>query len=297
MSFDFSGRFNFNEEYAEKKSGKGGNREKVLDISQDVPRYTPQPDGNRIDIVPFPITNENNPLVVAKKAKVGDYDYLLDVFEHQWIGPEHKNVVCLYKTYGKPCPICEAAQVAYNGGDEQTYRALKAKHRCYYNVIDRNSDDDSVKLFDVSFEWFESELREEASACEPRADYANPETGKRVKFRAVPSDLKPDKNGKVPLKYKSFSFIDREPITYRLKDAIPLDKFMKVYSYDALKAMLEGGDTQEDAPQETERPVPREPVATGGNVCPSGHQFGKDCDQFKDCHTCQKWSECDRASM
>jgi len=37
---------------------------------------------------------------------------------------------------------------------------------------------------------------------------------------------------------------------------------------------------------------PAKSKSKGGNKCPHGHVFGKDCEEFEDCDDCDKWEEC-----
>lgn len=257
---------------------------------------------NKLDIVPYKVKSKKHPLVHARSLKVGDLDYVMDVWIHTFVGAKKDSVVCPKRTYGLPCPLCDRAKEFYDMGDKDSYGKVKAKRRCYYSVIDRMGEDAKIKLFDASYEWFEKEMCDEARNSEPSADFAPADTGKRIKFRASPeTSMTPDKNGKFPLKPKSFQFLDRESIEDKMKDAFPLDEAMKIMDYDQIKALVEGetGNFDDD---EEEEAVPSKSTAmktveekTGS--CPRNHRWGVDCDAHPDCSTCPSgtWQACDKA--
>jgi len=51
----------------------------------------------------------------------------------------------------------------------------------------------------------------------------------------------------------------------------------------------------EDEPEEDTTPVRRgksEQTSKGGKMCPYGHRFGVDTDNFDDCADCELWDDC-----
>jgi hypothetical protein len=268
---------------------------------------------NRFDIIPFKITSKKHPLVAAGDWQVGDFDYMMDLWVHKNIGPKHSTILCPYRTYGKTCPICEEASKAYDAEDKEKGRQLKAQRRVYYNVVSRNKGDgDEIQLFDVSHAWFEEPLRKAAkSEGEDEGagaiDYAHPSKGKTVRFDVSDSGINP----KVPaLKYESFKFYDRDSIEERIKDALPLDSFLKLLDAKEIEKVLfadfeeeeeEEVEEEERKPVVTEKATEAPPVkeeAPAKPACPHGHEFGKDTDEFRECENCPKdtWKACDRAS-
>ena len=104
----------------------------------------------------------------------------------------------------------------------------------------------------------------------------------------------------------------RDDVTEFLDDVIPLDKCIKLLSYEELEAAFMGGVDEdiEDAPEENpkakapveeddEPPTKKAPVeekATG--ECPSGHKYGKDWGECKECDECptDTYRACRKAS-
>lgn len=316
------------------KDGSGGARSRVLNFSgTDMEFYAPQEGRNRISIVPYTIKTDKHPLVKNKTLEIGDMDYVMDIWEHRGVGPGQDSVLCLKHTYGKPCPICEEAARLKKEGKEDEAKALKARRRVYYNVFDPK--DGKVKIFATSHYLFEKELIEEARDDEDGGyiDFADPEEGKEIRFRATKESL----SGQEYLTYKSFSFEDREePLSKNiLNKAISFDECLDVPTYNQVEKILYGeGDEEEheededgepdipaprrhtaedDAPWEDEdkpskkasnKKVEKESESDAMNAedcdkecskCPFGHVYGKDRDKFDDCDDCDVWGECYKA--
>lgn len=310
-SWDFSNRYKNSD-----KAKSENNRPNIFDFGDKTPKFFKpkfvkenDTNYNRIDIVPYQIKTKKHPLIANKASgwEIGNFDYVLDVWVHKYIGPQKASVVCLHKTYGKDCPICQEAGKAYEAGNKDLYGSLKAKRRVFYNVICRTKgeDDDSIQIFDTSYEWFESRLRKAAKSEAEDAglemiDYAHPVNGKTIRFDAVDSGL----NAKTPaLEFSSFKFSDRDSIEKRVKDSISLDEAMIVLSYEEIQKILfadETDDDEEEAPRkpvrEEEEPAPKKEESKGS--CPSGHKFGVDTDEFPECDKCPKetWKACEKAS-
>jgi len=315
-------KYDFSSRYKKSDEAKSGMKNTIFDFGdQKVKFYKPKYDKsnemnyNRLDIVPFKITSKKHPLVASGDWNIGDFDYVLDVWTHRNIGPKHATILCPNRTYGKPCPICEEASKAYDNDEKEKGRLLKAQRRVFYNVISRNKgDEDEIQLFDASYLWFEEPLRKAAKSegeddGADAVDYANPVTGKTIRFDVVDSKIS---TTFLALKYESFKFYDRESIEDRVKDALSLDSFIKLYDYEQLQKMLFADMGDDDEEEEEEEEAPRKPVKHEEEeeepkkkaeepkkpICPKGFKFGEECDDHKECEDCPKdtWKACDRAS-
>lgn len=300
-------------------------------VDGEVSFYQPQAGRNRINIIPFEVKSKNHPLVKRGEMEVGDMDYMMDVWVHRGVGATEASVVCLKNTYGKPCPICEQAALLRKQGKEEEANALKPSRRVFYNVEDLK-DPGKVKVFETSHYLFEKELIDEARDDEEGGfvDFADPENGKEIKFRANESSFGKNKY----FEYKSFSFEDREePVGEELlENAISFDEVMRVPTYEEAQRILFGADEDEDDEVEEDddeelpsRPSKRveeeedeeeeKPVKATKRVmessdedydddaegpvpppskcaCKHGHRFGKDCDNYDDCDDCDMWEKC-----
>ena len=327
----------YEESYNSRNDG-GSSRNGILDWSKldERPKFYKIKEGvNKIDIIPFKIKTKNHPLVRrGGDWKVGDEDYVLDVWVHKSIGPSETDIICLKKTYGKPCPCCDQAEGYREEGKKAEYDAYKAKRRVIYNIRDLMADDpNEILVLDQSHFKFEKELIEAASyAVEGKGiiKFANLEEGKTIKFHGSPSKYM----GKTTQEPKGFQFLDREKSVKKIAaSAISFDELMVLYTPTEMMEIMNGSDDDEDeAPAKSSReddeadaPPARtrskkgdddeddEPPAKAKkddddespakdkeeNPCPYGHRFGKDNDEFDECkNDCPpgKWKDCARSA-
>lgn len=363
-----------------KDSGGGGKR--LLDISDypDISFFKPKVGTNNIAILPF-ILGTNLFAKVKDNSAKGDEDYILDIWAHTFIGPGQDSFVCLAKTFGKPCPICEEIQSMQKDGSisKETLDQIKAKRKSFFNVVDLDDEEKGIQIFDVAHFLFTKELLEEAETGDEFVMFADLDEGKNIKFRAANDNFK----GRKTLRYKNFSFVDRDPIDEAvLEDTFPLDKMLRVCTYEEIRDAYYGAgddpdsdeedhddpapeteapaksgkmsflalrtgresakkeepeeeeddqeDTEEDTPkksspmrsrkpaapakkqeepedeeeepedeeeQEPVKPKKSAPPAASGkkessSKCPSGYKFGADCDEYKECASCDLWEAC-----
>ena len=227
----------------------GGVRKGVMNYS-DVEFYKPEEGRNRINIIPYTIKTKNHPLVKSGDFEIGDKDYLMDVWVHKNVGASESSVVCLKKTYGKPCPICEQAELFKKEGKEKESKALSATRRVFYNVQDLK--DGKLKIFETSHYLFEKELIDEARDGEDGyVNFADEEEGKEISFKASKV-----KKGKIEyLEFKSFRFEDREDKIDDdlLENAVSFDEIMNVPTYEQAEKILFGSD-EDDEGEESDEP-------------------------------------------
>lgn len=304
----------YQKSYESRDSG-GGLRRGIMSYD-DVVFFKPEEGRNRINIIPYTIKSKNHPLVRSGDCKVGEKDYIMDIFAHRSIGAGESSVICLKKTYGKPCPVCEQSETFRKQGKEDEAAALRPSRRVFYNVQDLK--DGKLKIFETSHFLFEKELIDEARDGEEGfVNFADEDEGKEISFKAVK-----EKKGKIEyLAFKSFRFEDREDKLDEdlFEDAVSFDEVMNVPTYEQVQKMLYGEDgEEEELPEDgeeetakTERSVKNEPEedddeeavekapekpkkSDGG--CPYGHEFGKDCDAYNECDDCTCWDKCCKVS-
>lgn len=217
----------------------------------DISFFSPTEGKNRINIIPYTIKTKNHPLVKKGEFDVGEKDYVMDVFVHRGVGPSEASVLCLKSTFGKPCPICEQAQVFRKQGKEEEAGSLKASRRVFYNVEDLK-EPGKIKVFETSHYLFEKELIDEARDDEEGGfvDFADPEEGKEIKFRST----KVKKGNFEFNEYKSFSFEDRDDNIpdELLEKAISFDEIMNVPTYEEAEKVLYGKEDEESSESDKE---------------------------------------------
>lgn len=314
--------------YDSRNQGAGGKGVLNLQDYPDVKFFEPAKGKNKIDIIPYVVATNQHP----DGSKKGDLHYVLNIWVHFRVGPTEAAVVCLAKTFNRPCPICEEMSALMKSGDEDA-KALKPKRRSIYNIIDRDNKKAGIQLFSTSHFLFEKEVLEESqSDDEGVIIFSDLEEGKSIKFRATEEKAE---GGKPFIKFKSFSFADREPYDADiLENSVPLDKVLTVPSYDEVRALHIGveaslGDDDDDddddnnSKRKTKKPSKKKPhreedddddedddeedddeeeddeeddddedEEDDEDVCPSGHKYGKDHDKHDDCYECSKWDVC-----
>jgi len=298
-----------------KDRDKGGGRGKsYLDFSEfeEVNFYKPQKGRNSIDILPYLVSTNNHP----QSIEIGYEDYVLDIWVHFGVGPAESRMLCLKKTFGQPCPICEEMKALRDDGetDDDVIKGLSPKRRCIYNVIDLTDEDKGIQVFDVSHFLFEKEMLEEAeTADEGIITFADLEDGRSIHFRASETSL----GSFTFLKFKSFKFEHRDSYNEEvLETTFPLDKILEVPSYEevrnAFMGVAEGDDDdaeeeEDDGKAETKKeskaPTRGKKTQTRSRgkkaeskeaegECPHGYNFGTDCDESDDCKGCNQWDAC-----
>ncbi len=233
----------------------GGSNRGVFDWSKteaDFEFFKPEKDTKyRVNIIPYVITSKLHPLVAKGEMSVGDLDYVMDLWVHRNIGPAEVDVVCLKKSYGKACAICEAQERYRKEGETENADALKASRRVASNFLSEGAKSTAkVQVFEASHYLFEKELIEEARADGDGelVNFYDPEEGKAVCFRA--SEQKG--NGRSYMEYKGWSFEERKkPLADDVYEkAVSFDECLKLHSYEEQEAILYGNGSAEEEDEE-----------------------------------------------
>ena len=295
---------------------KKGGKNQILNFSdyEDVNFYKTIKGKNEIDIFSFEITTDKDP----EGGSIGDDNYKLEYWRHTEVGPEDNMVLCLLKTYGKPCPICEerdrmiaeleAKKVAEPWKDKGV-AALKPKQRCLYNVIDLNASEKGMQIFDHNWAHFEHELFARATYKNPDfALFADFEEGYTVEFRGAQSDF-----SEKYIEPKDFDFEPRDPYNEKeiRSQTYPFDAMLNIPTYEEVQNMFMGVEGEEDEPEppKKERKKKAEPKSEKEEKpargrrgkakddlppeedidifnCPAGCIAGKDWDNQPACKEC-----------
>jgi hypothetical protein len=327
------GKFNLKEELKEqlkhdvienfKNKDKGGVQGANYLNMDNASYYKVVAGKNAIDIIPFRHGTD-----LFRNKKKGSFSYLLDVHIHKNFNQSFDKCICMQRTFGLPCAICDERKRLEEEYEENIDRIkqLYPQRRALLNVVNlMDADDDDngqIQVLDASYALFSKELSEEASADavnggEP-VDFATPDEGKSVRFRATEETI--GKKGKY-FKFKSFTFTDREEpydegiVDYAYSDdefdhgAFALDTMLIVPKYEEIEAMLTESpvtkEEEEDDDEEEEVPAPKarkrrkiekeseeeeeeEDEEENDSKCPYGHTFGVDIGKTDDCATCKK---------
>lgn len=242
----------FGERYKESKTTNTGGYLDIGKAGGDVEFYKPpKKGGGAIDIIPYIIKTKNHPLVSKGKVKIGQPDYNLDVWVHKNVGPVGLDCVCLKLNYNQPCPICEHADElkTKNGREDEGFKALRAKRRVSYNVLDATKDESKPMVYEVSHFLFEKELIDKAEYEGAKkglsfVDFADPDEGFTIEFRTSSEKWA----GGDKIEFKDFSFVERDfKITKKMMEkAVSLDELLVVRSYKELQDILYGVVDEEE---------------------------------------------------
>lgn len=210
-----------------------------------------------IDILPY-ITGKNDPSLGE-----GEIQYVYEYYFHGGLGIEGKNsAMCLLKTYGKPCPICEDIQrMKRDGEDEEVIKAISVRRnpKSIYNILcwDKGEEKKGVQLFIVSH-WFMGKhllelatipVRDGQEEIDPIVPFMDPDDGKSVYFRREGS-------GPNDTRFYGHQLLDR-PKGFKiskkhLDDCFCLDEIIKIPTYEEVLEIYNEGIV-DDEPKSSRR--------------------------------------------
>ena len=321
----------------------GANRRQALTFADydGVKFWKPEVGDHGVDIIPY-ITGSQHPTM-----KAGSVDYVLDVWVHKNVGPNQDNVVCPAKMHKGRCPICEAQQELFNQyfeeelakqGDSKDKKAagraagkkcnhLQPKRRVYYNLIDADSPEEGIQIFEAPWFWFEKELANNFTTKQRRAEKKNIH---------IPYFWQHDEGLTVTVsstqeEYEGREFIKSVPTGFEerldqytddiVEKAYPLDELMVILDFDTIQDIYNGvpvddatddSDVAESAPQAepTQPTVVKVPVdekkarmervkakKASSTECPAGGVFGEDYCGFDTCEECPHVEACEEANQ
>lgn len=300
------GAARYEQQHASRDSN-GSNRSEALDFGKvkgGVEFFKAEAKTMKFNVIPYEIKSKLHPEVARKKMAVGDLDYVMDIWIHQFIGPNNTDALCPKKNYGKPCPLCEEVSRLYDAKKDKDAKDLSASRRCFYNIqlVGKDGPESDTKVFHVSHYLFTKELMEEANECgkgDTIVPFADLEDGSIIKVRGTEEALGENKM----LKFKSFDFLARdEEVPDELVDnAVSFDDLLILLTPEQIEAAMYGTDDEDDGEgeevesQTEDEETPDDPPRRQRqrkdpeekeNGCPKGFAFGEDCDAKPACASC-----------
>lgn len=213
---------------------------------------------NLIDIVPYRVTNPNNP-AIKQGFNIGDEDYLQVYHVHKGIGTNKNTYLCMNRMYGKKCAICDIQRGMWDT-DKEGAKKLYPNQRVLYNVIDRLEPEKGVQILEGSYHWWEKELRQLASFRTLEGQpviYGDREMGATIEFQGVKSTFE----GREFVKPLYFNFIKRDAYDESILDkTYPIDTFFIEPKYKDVENDYYGVNEEEDVSEAVQ--IPPTPVAT-----------------------------------
>jgi len=204
-----------------------------------------------IDIIPY-IAGPNDPDVDE-----GTPTYVLEVYEHRNVGDiEGQTFICLEKTFGRPCPICEYRKklTKSTNADEDVIKSLRPSGypRTIYNVVVYDSskeEEKGVQVWHTSYylmgqhldKLAQSSAREIEQGAPKLKMIADQEDGYSIKFTREGTGFNTKFIGHqlIPRKYE----IEQE----LLDQAYQLDDLIHIPTYDEVYAAFWNEATEEQA--------------------------------------------------
>lgn len=301
-----------------------------LKLPEDVKTFDSNTDQNKVDIIPYIVTDARNLDIEISGIAVGDPWYRKAFYVHRGIGPNEETIVCP-TTVGKKCPICEhVSKLRKEGAEYEDVKDMYRKLRYLYNVVPVDDEDheEEIHVWDYSDFLFERKLVDEVKKGNVDPEFASPEEGQTLKIRWIEEHFGKNKFGKAgAVDGMSRSAYDEKII----EDAPKLDDILIIYSYKKLEGMyldLEDEDydeTEEEPEKETksvrnsykkkeeeveeeeeeeeeeEKPKKKgkKPFRRRGetnedeeNKCPHGYVFGVDTEEYEECEKCKVYDAC-----
>lgn len=211
-----------------------------------------------INILPWAIETEKHPRVAKGEAKIGDNDFMLDVFTHYIDGVLKGSAICMAQTYGQECPFEKETE-------GQNMPAAKRRTLFWVQACDRNgkpTGDGAPMILNTSHYAFTKLLLEEADiqgrdrGYNGSIPFANPDKGFVVGFRY---SMDSSGNGQKYAQAKRIDFYERTtPIPEKLLDSIQaLDALIEIPTRKSIHDALYGkgssaGASEAEAAEATE---------------------------------------------
>lgn len=218
-------------------------------------KVTPDGQEYELDFVPYEVTIPNHP----DGIQPGELWFKKDIKVHYGIGADDKSYVCL-RTIGEACPICEAQKLLAKDASVPAAdaKALLAKDRTLFQVIDLKAEDKGIQLWDISYHLFTKKLLQDINKTEnsqttrrrttPHAGFAELENGQTL-FVSFQEKTMPGS--------KPFADCDRIDAEDRapyedaiLDEVLDLDSIIDVKTYDELENIFLAGapEPEHEAP-------------------------------------------------
>lgn len=238
------------------KTGSGG-RTKVFDLSvfnPEPPVYKPVYDANNyFDLLPWEVQGvcyHKSKAGEVLKIESGEFVYFLDYWIHKNVGINNDEAICLVRTLGKPCPICEnREQMKGDNVKSDDYKSLYPQRRTVYQGLDPSDLNKGIQIIHMAFTTFEKGLRlgiNAALAAHGEIYIADLVEGWRAKFWANKKTMKSSRGSFDYPECVAFELLKRDKAyKEQLLDMVfPLEKALNIMDYDTIANLHYGGSVE-----------------------------------------------------
>ena len=240
------------------------------------PRFTKIPEGTMVfDIIPYIVENDFGD--VSQRFRAGSLQHNIDLYVHQNVGVNNDQVVCLAKTFGKPCPICEEkGRREAQGATREELAPFNPKRRCLYNIWihdpSRTEEAKGVQVLEIAHFTLEKNLIDIAKnpITGQLTLFADPDVGKHVCFTRKGTGMN-------NTTYSGHQLIDRQmPIPDAiLEQAEDLTTLIDIPTYEEVYSKFHAVPASQPSPVQE---VPANPYVQSAPSYPVGgsEQYGHD---------------------
>lgn len=232
----------------------GGSREGF--VAQEISTWTPTDGMNKIRILPPTWDNAEH--------------FGIEIFAHYNVGGDNSAYICLARTQGEACPICEARQELDRAGDTESAKALLPRKRVAMWVIDRSEESKGPLLWPAAW-TLDQEIAQQAVDEEGGSVLSldDPVNGYDVSFSRDPQgkDIPPKFTG-VKVARKPSPISDDDDETQKILDYIqehPVPACLVFHDYETIANAFEGKamkrKEEEEAPTRARPSFGKKPAA------------------------------------
>lgn len=231
----------------EESHGSGGGTKFKLPDGMEFFNVSESVDKHNIvnfDVIPYTITDPLHPDVRAGRLQVGDFVEGRTIWVHRNMGVEEKGYICL-KTWGKKCPCQHMYEdtVKKYGAKSEEAKAIKAKERRLFNVIDLGKPKQPVEFWDYSYHLFAKLLEQEQGIRPEYYGFALLDGGYTLEVRFSEESMGSGRKGDSFLDASRIDFRARKPYSEDiLKEVAPIDDCLVQLPYDQLEKIFMGID-------------------------------------------------------
>ncbi|MCK5235406.1 MAG: hypothetical protein KAR06_00360 [Deltaproteobacteria bacterium] len=213
----------------------GGTRDGIL--RDDLARFTPNKDANRLRVLP--------------PTYDGADHWGMDVWVHWGIGPDKNAYICLSKMKGEDCPICEERVAAIAEGEEDYAKQIAAKRRVLVWLIDRDNEKEGPQLWAMpwTIDRDVCNLSSDSRTGEV-FDPADPDGGYDIEFSKEGEKDRTRYNG-IQIARRSTPLGNDEALEYVVEH--PLPDCLNFYDYDHIAGVFSGHASKEETAGEEEK--------------------------------------------
>jgi hypothetical protein len=227
-----------------------------LIIPEGVTLFTPKEEGDyKFEVIPYVVTAAN-PMV--DEDDVGGLHFERTYYLHRGVGIQNKSIICLDRTFGEPCPVCQLSDELKEEdfeGNKKLIQKLWVQERQLFLLLVHGEGKKGLQLWDVAYGNFgkllDKRLKKRREEEDP-IEFHDPEDGQTLE---VSLDEKSFEKNKY-LSASHIDFVDREravPAKY-FEDTPCLDEMLVKLPYEKVKSILHETGSSDDENEDDETP-------------------------------------------